>query len=244
MIPKLIHQIWIQGIKELPKKLYDNHLLIKKSNPLYEIKLWDNESISKLLKDKLPKLYYVYINCDKLGGFGSKFTCMSDIGRFAILYEYGGVYIDLDYECSIDISKLYNENDKITVANNNYILYKLVEKFIYTPKYNMSFCIFAPKQIIWDDIFNIILHAKTKHEIGTVVDKYLQNNNIKPKIIRENDVSSHQACNVNKKCFSPKESSWYNGREIIVTIGCNIKKIIFVIIIILFLYLLYKIIEK
>jgi mannosyltransferase OCH1-like enzyme len=60
MIPKVINQIWIQGIESIPKEFYDNHMLLKKSNPNYQIKLWDDKSISELLKNKYPKIYNVY----------------------------------------------------------------------------------------------------------------------------------------------------------------------------------------
>ncbi len=40
MIPKIIHQIWIQGYDQLPNKLKNNHQLIKKYNPDYQIIFW------------------------------------------------------------------------------------------------------------------------------------------------------------------------------------------------------------
>jgi len=244
MIPKIINQIWIQGIENIPKELYNNHLILKNSNPNYEIKLWDNKSISELLKNKYPEIYNVYLNCDKLGGMGSKYTCMSDIGRYVILYEYGGFYIDIDFKCSINLDKLIDENDDMIFADNTYKLFNLFSNITYVPKYNMGFCGFTPKHKIWPDIFKIIINAEKKNIIGTAVDKYLQYNNINAKIINSNIVSTHVSCNVNNKCFSPKNSSWFTGRDIIVKISCNMNKIIIVLFIICFIIFFYKIIRQ
>jgi hypothetical protein len=239
MIPKKIHQIWIQGIEKLPKKLYDNHMLIKKSNPEYEMKLWDDKSISELLRTRHPDLYQVYINCDKLKGPGGKYTCMSDIGRYVILYEYGGFYIDMDFECSINLDKLYDEKDDMIFADNTYILFKLFRKITYTALYNLAFCAFKPKHEIWDNIFKIIVNAKKKTTIGEAVDRYLQSNNIKGKIIDPNKVSV-TACQINNKCFTPRNSSWFKARELLIRIGCDLDVIIPIGIIILLIYLYIK----
>jgi hypothetical protein len=236
-IPKKIHQIWIQGIQQMPSKLYDNHMLIQRSNPSYEMKLWDDNSIRELLIERHPKLYDLYLNCDKLSGYGTKYTCMSDIGRFVILYEYGGFYLDIDFECSIDFDELYDENDDMIFADNRYVLFKLFQNITYTPIYNLGFCGFQPKHEIWPNIFNIITNINNRGKIGISVDKYLQDNLITPKIINSDKVSTHVACKINNKCFTPKNSSWFKLRECIIRTGCNIH--IFIILLIILLYLFF-----
>lgn len=85
-IPKKIHQIWLGS--EFPEK---NRLLQQswiKHHPDWQYKLWtdkDIESFNLTNKD----LY------DKTKNFGEK----SDILRYEILYRYGGLYVDCDFEC-------------------------------------------------------------------------------------------------------------------------------------------------
>ena len=60
MIPKIIHNIWIQGYEDLPEKNKLNHINIKKLNPDWDFIIWDNKMILQLLK-KYPSLLNLYI---------------------------------------------------------------------------------------------------------------------------------------------------------------------------------------
>jgi glycosyltransferase involved in cell wall biosynthesis len=83
MIPKIIHQIWI-GPKKPPSYMKN----WAKLNPSFQYILWDNERVSNfLIKNK--KQYDL---------FGDKYHGKSDILRYEILHEYGGVYFDADCE--------------------------------------------------------------------------------------------------------------------------------------------------
>lgn len=88
MIPKVIHQIWIGPNPE--PIIWTNTFKIDyiKNNPTYEYKLWDNEKVSELI-NKYPTLKIVY---DLEPTWNGK----SDILRYVILKEYGGIYIDAD----------------------------------------------------------------------------------------------------------------------------------------------------
>lgn len=86
-IPKIIHQIWV-GNKPVPKY----HEILKESwlkhNPDWEYKLWTNEDVAKL--DMVNRNLY-----EQTTHFGQK----SDILRYELLYRYGGLYVDTDFEC-------------------------------------------------------------------------------------------------------------------------------------------------
>ena len=108
MIPKIIHNIWIQGYNELPEEIKKNHLLVKKSNPEWEFMIWDNTSILKLLK-KYPELLSIYKNLHKFIVFTDYNSAkkqkkefiktQSSIAKYVILKEYGGVYYDVNLKC-------------------------------------------------------------------------------------------------------------------------------------------------
>lgn len=110
-IPKIIHQIWI-GDRKNPvfwsniwKELYIEN------NRDWEYKLWDNENCWDELK-KYPILEKIYTilphNCHK-----------ADILRYIILYEYGGVYIDID---SIWLNNKSLNNILDELGKNNFFI--------------------------------------------------------------------------------------------------------------------------
>ena len=85
-IPKIIHQVWLGG--ELPEKYREWGNTWKKFHPGWEYKLWtDREADGFEMTNR--ELY------DKVDNLGAK----SDIFRLEILYKYGGVYVDTDFEC-------------------------------------------------------------------------------------------------------------------------------------------------
>lgn len=85
-IPKKIHQIWLGG--KIPEK-YDR---IRKSwidkNPDWEYKLWCDDDIKDFNLQNIKQF-------NSINNLGAK----SDILRYEILYRYGGLYVDTDFEC-------------------------------------------------------------------------------------------------------------------------------------------------
>ena len=85
-IPKIIHQIWIGS--PLPKTYQVLQKSWKKYHPDWKYKLWTDKEIAELnLKNQ--KAFEATDN------WGEK----ADIARYEILYRYGGLYIDTDFEC-------------------------------------------------------------------------------------------------------------------------------------------------
>jgi mannosyltransferase OCH1-like enzyme len=233
MIPKIIHQIWIQGIDHLPEELRIKHQLIKSSNPSYEVKLWDDKSLQNLLSNHYPVLHRFYMDADNIPGFGNPMALRSDLGRFGLLAQYGGFYIDMDFYSSIDLEKLmkdYTDSDMI-FADNSLDILKPLENIIYTPIYNTAFCAFKPQHPIWNDIFETMKQFTTKPEIVTAVDEFLQKSNIRPTIFPSHIVSTHTSCNINPQCFTPRSSSWFSFRPALCWMSCSIRWIILFLII-------------
>lgn len=85
-IPKIIHQIWLGSpFPEKYKAFRDSWL---RHHPGWEYKLWTDKDIAEL-KLYNQALYDMSVN------YGEK----SDIARYEILYRFGGLYIDTDFEC-------------------------------------------------------------------------------------------------------------------------------------------------
>jgi hypothetical protein len=88
MIPKIIHQIWYQGINKLPPDPKNKSTIIQKNHPNWEYILWDNTKIQKVFKNN-TKILNIYNNLSYLHQ-------KIDFIKYCILYEYGGVYLDTD----------------------------------------------------------------------------------------------------------------------------------------------------
>ena len=90
-IPKIIQQIWI-GPKKIPRKYLNWGKTWIKNNPQWDYKLWSNKEINQMMMIN-KSLYNSIINI----GF------KSDLASYEILYKYGGIYIDTDFECIKEI---------------------------------------------------------------------------------------------------------------------------------------------
>lgn len=109
MIPKIIHQIWFQGQDQLPKKYDKNIQTIKSNHPNWTYKLWDDIQIRKIIPDKYLDMYnsYQYMH-QKI-----------DFAKYVILYEIGGVYLDIDVVSVRPLDKLLDDfKDKELIVGN------------------------------------------------------------------------------------------------------------------------------
>lgn len=86
MIPKTIHYIWLGGapLPELVEKCIASW---QKLCPDYEIKKWDE---SNLNLDLYPYVRQAYD--------AKKYAFASDVLRYQIIWENGGIYLDVDVE--------------------------------------------------------------------------------------------------------------------------------------------------
>lgn len=98
-IPRIVHQIWLGG--EVPEK-YHEWMSAWASLEGWEYKLWKDEDVESLVLFNRD-LYELATNK------GEK----SDILRLELLSQYGGIYVDVDYECiNIDIfQELHKQYD-------------------------------------------------------------------------------------------------------------------------------------
>ena len=94
MIPKIIHYCWFGG-KEIPEESKRCILSWKQYCPDYEIKRWDETNFDV---SQFPFALEAYRQ--------EKWAFVSDIARFWILYQEGGIYLDTDVELVNPIDSL------------------------------------------------------------------------------------------------------------------------------------------
>lgn len=114
MIPQVFHVIWMQGVSLRPKDDYFRTFL--ESHPGWSLQIWDENSFKSRLweymDDKLRAFY------DSLPHVVQK----ADVARMVILYQFGGVYTDLDFVCLNPLrSKLLNSQFFGVVEHDNII---------------------------------------------------------------------------------------------------------------------------
>jgi len=117
IIPKIIHQIWI-GPNKIPSIWMDTiKNFCNKYN--YQYILWDNNAVANF--NLVNKKYY---------DIEKTYNGKSDILRYEILYNYGGIYIDADCVILNDIllEQLINSfnNSNYQIAFGYEINYKLI----------------------------------------------------------------------------------------------------------------------
>lgn len=85
-IPRKIHQIWLGG--RVPEKYREFMDSWQRFNPSYEYKLWTDKEAKDINMSKRN----IFESCKNNG-------MKSDLLRYEILRQEGGIYVDTDFEC-------------------------------------------------------------------------------------------------------------------------------------------------
>lgn len=109
MIPKVIHYIWLGG-NPLPKIAEKCIKSWKKYCPDYEIKRWDESNVDIDCCTYCRQAYDA-----------KKFAFASDILRFKILEQEGGIYLDIDVELLKPLDDLLDNKLICGFENETYI---------------------------------------------------------------------------------------------------------------------------
>lgn len=114
MIPKKIHYCWF-GNKDIPKIFDKCYKSWKKYCPDYEIILWNEKN------------YDVSSNRYTQEAYDQKrFAFVSDYVRWDVLYNYGGIYLDIDVEIVKPLDQLLNNELFIGFESDLYIASGLI----------------------------------------------------------------------------------------------------------------------
>ena len=92
LIPKIIHQVWSGKYEAIPPKFTEFAESWKKHHPDWKYVLWDEKAMNELVEEKFPQYrkQYEHLPFD---------IQRWDVIRYLILFTYGGLYADLDYQC-------------------------------------------------------------------------------------------------------------------------------------------------
>jgi hypothetical protein len=105
-IPKIFHQIWLGGAElPAPYQALRDHML--QLHPGWEYRLWTDDNLPPLINHRLFDAQL-------------KFMYKSDVLRYEILAEHGGVYIDTDF-------LLYKNLEPLLRNTDHFLAYEMVD---------------------------------------------------------------------------------------------------------------------
>lgn len=111
MIPRVFHFIWLNG-DEPPESAKQNMIRWREFHPNWDLRLWTNESIHE--SNSGLNIY----NRKVLMTSNRSLRQQSDILRYEITYQFGGVYVDMDFEPLKNIEALLHGVEAFVVHEN------------------------------------------------------------------------------------------------------------------------------
>lgn len=109
-IPRRIFQSWKS--KELPPELQQNINRIKELNPGYEYQFFDDDDCRNYILKHFG-VSYAFAFDNLIHG---AFKC--DFWRYCVLYQEGGIYIDIDMLPLIPFDEIIGENDELVTIQD------------------------------------------------------------------------------------------------------------------------------
>uniref|UniRef100_A0A6C0JGL7 Glycosyltransferase n=1 Tax=viral metagenome TaxID=1070528 RepID=A0A6C0JGL7_9ZZZZ len=145
-IPLNIFQTWHS--LDLPPKMKETVELLKSQNPEFTHYLYDDSMCREFIKINFnDDILYSYDSL-KPGAY------KADLWRYCVLYKYGGIYLDIKFQCA-------NGFKLINFTDNEYYV-KDIPQFNIFPGIYQAFLICLPNnKILFDNICRIILNCKT-----------------------------------------------------------------------------------
>jgi mannosyltransferase OCH1-like enzyme len=178
-VPKILHNIWLPGYEKLDENVKVLHINIKQVNPDWDFMIWDESSISGIIK-KYPEMNALYMNCSNLTGAILTSTCKTEIAKYVILKEYGGIYFDFEYNCTKPFDNLVSFAPTTGSSSSPvYVTYEERDWLEYLfsfgfEKYSSSWIAISKNHPVWDSVFTNLKKVTNKYELFEVWDKTLK----------------------------------------------------------------------
>lgn len=225
MIPKYIHQVYLGfDNPEMPDKWKKNHEMWKKIHPDHEVLLWNMENSLKLMQKINPDFIKIFKSYPHN-------IQRADAIRPFILYEYGGIYADLDTYPNRHISPLIDvySVDKYEV---------LISSSANTKSPSNWFMASMPKSKFWMDAIREMInranknyflkHLQIMNTAGPKLIEHIMNKNptisvmIHPELLNSTNICNNKI-NALNYVHDEHASSW-NGSDthIVNTIFCTL----------------------
>ena len=243
VIPKIIHQIWIQGYDNIPDHLKKYHQECKKINHNFKFIVWDDNKIRDFLKKNYKKKFLTQYDSYTIP------AQKADFARYTILYKCGGIYLDMDMICIKNLAPFLKHNVFFTTHKD--IFYKVYKRYLNgivgsIPNHSLFPIIFNNIFIRRNFSFNVTYSTGTRLFYNSVKEykkrynkddvKLIDSKYLHPCSIFTDEVACSKTC---KNCYvsHTSNSSWSPRLKLFVFLKKNIKMVlVFVIILLIFLW--------
>jgi hypothetical protein len=148
-LPKIIHQQW--KTDTIPDGVFtEYHARWKKlfPEPEYKHMLWTDKSGRKLIADHFPWFLEAF------DGYAMNIQ-RADSMRYFILYHYGGLYADLDYEPFVNFWDAL-PNDRVSLIESPYKINEQVQNSLMSSPASDPF---------WNVTFELLYERRTSHKV-------------------------------------------------------------------------------
>lgn len=154
MIPKIIHQTY-KSVDNLPPIYVKGQTAILKFHPDWEYRFWTDETMEAEMREKFPDIYMAWKGLPRM-------IMRIDIFRYCLMWEYGGLYADLDYIFRKSFDLL--DSEVVLPISRNQSKAKYPKRF--------GNCVFAsqPKHPFWWLLIQDILENPSRTEAITDTD--------------------------------------------------------------------------
>src|SRR3989344_1035479 len=105
-IPKLIHQIWIQGADKVPPRYHNWIKSWDRDYPDWHHKIWSGKELEEMIRRDYPEYLKNYQQVPSM-------AFKSDIARAVLMHKLGGIYVDTDFESFLNAEELFENYDII-----------------------------------------------------------------------------------------------------------------------------------
>jgi mannosyltransferase OCH1-like enzyme len=198
-IPRLIHQMAPLDKKKWHVSWAPCHDTWKQHFSGFEHKMWTDEALDSFVMSRHPTFYDTYQNF--------KFPIQRfDVVRYFILYEYGGIYADMDIECLGNFYE-YFQSGRVNLAMSEHA----------NERYQNALMAAPPKHPFWHYVISeVIGWCKSQNVLASTGPIMLSRvaNIVPPNFIHSlNNTlikvdTTHQARNM--KTFKPSEKKHTN----------------------------------
>jgi mannosyltransferase OCH1-like enzyme len=160
-IPKITHQIWMQGFENIPEKFKKNVDDLHRLNPEYKHKQWDEKSL------RTECLKYSTECAERFDSF-DQMIMKVDLGRYVVLHNYGGISVDTDMVQLRSIANTPGINTDTFIIGKSGFPYNL------TGYLNNGVIITIPKHTIIITVINEIINDTRKCSDFTTKESCVQ----------------------------------------------------------------------
>lgn len=163
--PRIIFQTW-KSKTIIPENMKKWSSTWKKFHPNYKYILWDDEDNRNFIKKFYPWFLPKYDSYDVM-------IKRADAIRYFFLYHYGGIYVDMDFECLKNLDELLKKNKE-----SNVVLGKMSEKD-HPNNIPNAIMISKPRHEFWLYVFKELLLQDSKGQTEQTTGPILLKDSIK-----------------------------------------------------------------